>query len=254
MGPQILIASADYTPDGGGIGAYSHGLWEGLTGLGCQTRVLSRLTPARHGSSTEQMIPMETGGTFRRNLGALRSWYSALVKEKCDWIVIPTWDPVAMAATLPLFRSALSGRIAVIFHGSDVASASGRKARLLDHVMRSSDRLIANSLFTRGLIERRYGRQAATVWPGIGEDDLAVPAERRMPLELISVGRLVPRKGHALVIGAVARLSGEYPGLRYTIVGEGSERAGLAELAKSLGVRNRVVFLGQVSSEEKRRR
>jgi phosphatidyl-myo-inositol dimannoside synthase len=251
---RILIASADYTPDGGGIGAYAHGLWQGLTRLGSRARVLSRLTPARRASGSERMVPIETGGTFRRNVGALGSWYSALVREQCDWIVIPTWDPVAMAATVPLFRGAVSGRIAVIFHGSDVASASGRKARLLNHVMRSSDRLIANSRFTCELIEQRYGLKSETVWPAIGEDDLAVPQEDRLTLEVISVGRLVPRKGHVLAIGAVARLAGEYPGLHYTIVGDGPERAKLEELAGSLGVAERIVFLGEVSDEEKRRR
>ncbi len=63
---------------------------------------------------------------------------------------------------------------------------------------------------------------------------------------LLSVGYLIERKGHHLVIEAVARL----PHFQLLIVGTGSERAALESLAASLGVSERVRFVGAVPQSE----
>ncbi|MEQ9607157.1 MAG: glycosyltransferase family 4 protein [Kiloniellaceae bacterium] len=62
----------------------------------------------------------------------------------------------------------------------------------------------------------------------------------------ISVGNLVPLKGHDLAIRAVA----DIPGLHLWIVGGGPERARLEALAGALGVTPRVRFLGVVPHAE----
>jgi glycosyltransferase involved in cell wall biosynthesis len=62
---------------------------------------------------------------------------------------------------------------------------------------------------------------------------------------LVSVGLLIERKGHALVIEALANL----PGYRLVIVGEGPDRPALEQLAARLGVADRVRFLGRVAHE-----
>jgi len=255
---RVVIASADYTPDGGGIGAYANGLWRGLSHAGCDSSVLCKSTPERKDTAAEHMVPVPVGGSPARSLGVLRTWYLALRDEvrrrKCDWAIVPTWDPVGLAATLPVLRRALPCRIAVVFHGADVASAQGRKAQLLRYVIQSADRLIANSSYTRELIGRRFGAASATVRPGIGEDDLHLPLEiPRSAYNVISVGRLIKRKGQAVVMEAVARLAREYPGLSYTIVGDGPERTSLETLSRSLGIADRVHMRGHVSVAEKRR-
>lgn len=65
---------------------------------------------------------------------------------------------------------------------------------------------------------------------------------------LLSVGHLIERKGHHLTIEALASL----PGLNLAIVGEGPLGADLRELAKSLGVADRVHFVGAVNQDELR--
>lgn len=61
---------------------------------------------------------------------------------------------------------------------------------------------------------------------------------------LLSVGYLIERKGHHLAIEAVAKLQARYPGVRLVIVGEGGERANLEQLAKTLGVADKVRLVG----------
>jgi glycosyltransferase involved in cell wall biosynthesis len=68
-------------------------------------------------------------------------------------------------------------------------------------------------------------------------------------LELIYVGRLVPYKACDLALRAAAPLiqSGK---ARLSIVGDGSERMALEDLAKALGVESMVSFCGWLSHEE----
>lgn len=62
---------------------------------------------------------------------------------------------------------------------------------------------------------------------------------------LVSVGALIPRKGHDLVLQALSDL----PNVTLLIAGEGPERANLERLASQLGLADRVRFLGQVAHE-----
>lgn len=63
---------------------------------------------------------------------------------------------------------------------------------------------------------------------------------------LASVGLLIERKGHHLVIEALAEL----PGVTLLICGDGPERAHLETLARRFGVADRVRFMGQVPHTE----
>jgi glycosyltransferase involved in cell wall biosynthesis len=62
---------------------------------------------------------------------------------------------------------------------------------------------------------------------------------------LLSVGNLIPLKGHHLVIEALAAL----PNVALTVVGDGPERQRLMALAARLGVSDRVRFLGIVAQD-----
>lgn len=67
----------------------------------------------------------------------------------------------------------------------------------------------------------------------------------RFPFVLISVSRLVEKNGLADVIHALPQL----PDVGFLIVGEGPLRASLTTLASSLGVSDRVIFVGSVPLE-----
>ena len=63
---------------------------------------------------------------------------------------------------------------------------------------------------------------------------------------LLSVGNLVPEKGHELVISAL----GSIPGAHLAIVGEGPQRERLVRLAATAGVGDRVSFLAVLPQNE----
>jgi phosphatidylinositol alpha-1,6-mannosyltransferase len=74
---------------------------------------------------------------------------------------------------------------------------------------------------------------------GIGADPL-----------LVTVARLVPHKGQDVVLRAIAALTGEFPALRYAIVGTGPDEGRLRALAAELKISDRTIFTGAVSDDE----
>ena len=63
---------------------------------------------------------------------------------------------------------------------------------------------------------------------------------------VVSTGALIPRKGHAIVIDAVARL----PGVSLMIAGEGPERGALESRIAASGAADRIRLLGSVPHRE----
>lgn len=99
------------------------------------------------------------------------------------------------------------------------------------------------------LIDLGVAAERVTVLRNGVDLDLFRPAQDRAALRarlgiaattLLSVGYLIPRKGHDLVIRALAQL----PGVELLIAGEGAERERLQQLARDLGLSERVRFLG----------
>lgn len=72
---------------------------------------------------------------------------------------------------------------------------------------------------------------------------LRAGGERRT---LLSIGRLVPRKGHEVLLRAAALLSSRGVGVRVVLVGDGPCRPALVRLARELGIEKQVEFRGAV--------
>ncbi|MFV1974716.1 MAG: glycosyltransferase family 4 protein [Candidatus Scalindua sp.] len=68
---------------------------------------------------------------------------------------------------------------------------------------------------------------------------------------IITIGRLVKNKRTEDIIGAFSQIKNEYKELRLVIVGDGPLKEDLQELARKIGVAERVVFTGLVRSPER---
>ncbi len=67
---------------------------------------------------------------------------------------------------------------------------------------------------------------------------------------VVTVGRLAPMKGFAVLLDAVARLARDGYDVRLRVVGDGPDADGLAERARALEVDGRVTFRGALNSAE----
>jgi glycosyltransferase involved in cell wall biosynthesis len=81
---------------------------------------------------------------------------------------------------------------------------------------------------------------------GITPDGEPRPYDGHVP-RLLCVGRLIPIKGHLVLLRAFAGARRELPGLELEIAGRGPLEPALRALAKELGVADAVRFLGHVS-------
>ena len=64
------------------------------------------------------------------------------------------------------------------------------------------------------------------------------------------MGNLIPIKGHAVLLRAIAALAAEFPAITLEIIGEGPERSKLKSLCEELQITERVRFLGRRSRQE----
>jgi phosphatidylinositol alpha-1,6-mannosyltransferase len=67
---------------------------------------------------------------------------------------------------------------------------------------------------------------------------------------LLTVGGLKPRKGQDLVIRALPSIIAAHPNVHYLLVGEGSMRSELQNLASSLGVSHHITFVGSKTGDD----
>jgi teichuronic acid biosynthesis glycosyltransferase TuaC len=149
---------------------------------------------------------------------------------------VPAGDAVRRAAPdVPLVVSVHGGDVLGAHAEAPAVSATFAHARLV----------LANSA---GTARRCYDRGARGVQVvHLGTDPPATAAPAPATPTLVTVAHLIERKHIADVIRTVALLAGAWPQLRHLIVGDGPERAALEALATSLGVADRVAFLGRLA-------
>jgi len=148
-------------------------------------------------------------------------------------------------------------------HGEDMTMTEGRRFQplLRNRVYRGAAAVIANSNFARerllaiGVAEERIHR----ITPGVDLNQFSLRARRpelvsrfslHDQLVLVTVARLVARKGHDTVIRSLPQLAQEFPNLKYLVVGGGPDRQALEQLARELNVAERVVFTGYVPEND----
>ncbi|HZP63867.1 MAG TPA: glycosyltransferase [Terriglobales bacterium] len=84
---------------------------------------------------------------------------------------------------------------------------------------------------------------------GVDEQQFCPAHEHGKGSIILSVGNLIPIKGHELLLRAIAALQAQFPDFVCEIIGDGPERSHLQSLAINLAVSDKVRFLGRQSRE-----
>lgn len=255
---KTLLVTLDFYPAIGGISNYWRSLSEHIPAS--RWAVLAPLLPV---GTREIEVPYRMYRVLMLSRFFLPHWLPIIFKiisiarrEKIEAIiaaqVLPVGTAVAIAARflrIPYFVSA---------HGMDVALPlkNPRKRALCTRILCGAKAVIANSEYTASVI-RNYGLQqdrivfvypCPSITPEHTEVRLSETREKK-EIILLTVARLVKRKGHEYVIQALAQLREYSPPLFYVIVGEGPERGSLELLVHSLGLSDRVLFAGAIQDE-----
>ena len=100
------------------------------------------------------------------------------------------------------------------------------------------------------VVQRAPRAQTAVVYNGVDAERFTPPEELGDEHIVLSVGDLIPTKGHATLLRAAASIRENVANLKVRIVGDGRERNRLVNLARELGVEDRVTFLGRQSRRQ----
>lgn len=113
-------------------------------------------------------------------------------------------------------------------------------------VFRAARAVICVSQKVSDQVARCSGINSVVVHNGVDADYFSMGTESA-PLTILSVGNLIPIKGHKLLLRAFMEASTSVGGGRLEIIGDGPERERLERLAATLGIGNQVGFLGRQS-------
>ena len=174
--------------------------------------------------------------------------------------LIHAHGPLPCGHAAMLLSAELGLSYVVSVHGLDAFSTeqvSGRAGewcrRISQRVYRSSRRVICISERVREQVLEGTGPNCRTsvVYNGVDPEMFSpgVDPSSGGPV-VLSVGNLIPIKGHEFLIRAVAAFAPEFPALTLEIIGRGPEESRLQALARQLGIGNRVRFLGLKSRQE----
>ena len=141
----------------------------------------------------------------------------------------------------------------VTVHGLDAFSLrqvpgwpGERCARVSRRVYQAARRVIGVSRRVCEEVHKGTGGLSATTVVYNGADPaLFAPAGDPAQPVLLTVGNLIPTKGHELVAHALASLRPEFPGIIWEVIGDGPELSRLRELAEKLGVQASIRFRGR---------
>ncbi|PIS05037.1 MAG: hypothetical protein COT81_03200 [Candidatus Buchananbacteria bacterium CG10_big_fil_rev_8_21_14_0_10_42_9] len=179
--------------------------------------------------------------------------------ENIDYILAGQIIPVGSAVLLA------KKPFAVFLHGKDIGILSGRKKILAQEILNKADKIFVNSNFTKSLLLQKFKAAENKIQvnhPVVRVDAQVERQARALTQKLIqqynlggkkiilTIARLVERKGHGYLIEALARLKENFPNLIYVIVGTGPYRDELTAKSKRLGVSEQIIFTGSVSEVE----
>lgn len=266
---KLLIATIEFPPQKGGVANYL----ASLAGHLPQEKVIV-LAPDNH----PQTISLEKRDGYKiyrkkiiskfpllwpKWLPLLFYLFRIVRQEKIEAILVGQVLPVGTAALA--VKRILGIPFFVSCHGMDilVPQSVPRKNRILLKILAEARGIITNSHFTkRELVNLGVAEEkVVVVYPCPGEKKEASPSvreevRRKYNLQdkkiLLTVGRLVERKGHDKVVEALPKILEYVPNVVYIVVGDGPEKEKLQVLSSKLQVQDKVMFAGEVSKEKLR--
>lgn len=267
---HIGVISPEFPPDIGGVENYAAGYAAALARLGYRVTVFTR--PHPQGEVEIPGVEIRPVLRLKRMLDrkilsepGIDAWhpmnaaYSFIAEETDKPVVVSVHGNDFLRAYYPVTAPAFE-KIGPLWRFAEALRKAdpyfmGHTTREIAKWLPKASAVLTNSRYTESvLLQKIPACRGKTIASLVGIDPFFLSAapttskENERPI-LLTVTRLSePRKNVDLVLRALARLK-EYE-YRYKIIGEGELRPRLENLAASLGIADRVEFLGSVGQEQ----
>lgn len=193
---------------------------------------------------------------------ALRRWLTEEPSVAAQAAQLAAWALEAGITHLHAHFASVPGRTArvaaglldlpwtVTAHAKDIFHADNDPARLLP-VLRDADRVVAVSDMTARWIGSLTAQaRVRRVYNGVDLTELSWSSPLDRPMRVVSVSRLVPKKGLPDLVQAVALLRDQGLPVELDIAGEGPMREELTQLAAAPDLQGSVRLLGPIPQHE----
>lgn len=238
MKPKLALLTLDFFPNAGGQQELLFEMSQRLT-KAYEVFVITPISGDLPGTARFQRVLLK-----RRSPLEIYKQLNALRPQK-----------VLLGHTHPrlLVAAATYGDFSTIAHGNDFLAAQKRWHRWgFNWLLSRSKPLITVSKAMASRLVDLGMSEPVIILPGTDPTRFApnVPFLERSSLRVITVCRLLPRKGVDMVLRALPKLLTEFPDLEYIVAGKGPDLTRLSALAKELQVENSVQFLGFVPDSD----
>jgi phosphatidyl-myo-inositol dimannoside synthase len=243
---RVLVLTPDFPPRPGGIQEVAHKLVSHLVDATTQVLTLdapgSQAWDAAYGPRLQRVSTgrFHRGAILRLNAVALTS----AMRFRPD--VVLAMHIVAGPAAAAVRRT-LRIPVVTYVHAKEVAA----RPRLARFALGNSDRIVAVSRYTSALAERAGAdmRRVSVIPPGVDWRELP-QTERLATPSIVTVARLENEyKGHDVMVRALSRVRAKVPSAQWVIVGDGSRRRQIEQMAAAHAVADAVKLTGTVSDE-----
>lgn len=238
---KIAVVTLDFPPSLGGVQEY---LGQLARRIGVEHELTVWAPPPLRNQPVAGHMPYQRYTIPRTALATAR--------------VLKRWQADRVIVGHAHFRLLLSAWLAApdryltIAYGNDFLSAQRRWYRpLFNRLLARSRPLISISHSSARRLHGLGMPEPVVIHPGTDPQRFHPPdVPPPPPYTLLSVGRLVPRKGLDTALRALVHLRRDFPRIQYLIAGRGPERRHLQRLAQKLGLGEAVHFLGTVPDED----
>lgn len=281
--PEIFLLTPDFRPLTGGVAEYLHNLFDQVAlrypvtvvstvptrgkDWGRSYKLINAPIESAERSQTSRFLLLRKFNAARRMLASRRRAERIIAPFKAssgtDLRVYIGWWSTASHWWCRALREA-GMPYSIFAYGTDIAKPAHRRvARWRAEDFRNAAQVLAISEGTADLARLHFGadtkinliRPGVMPLPATDLESRGAHLRSQFNVEgshvLLTLCRLIPRKGVDLVLHSIASLSLEYPDLVYVVAGSGPEGARLQELAKKLKIEDRVRFVGHIEEEDK---
>jgi len=244
---DILLLTSDFPPKKGGVARYLQILTEYFSD---RVTIVTNVPGAKEVTEAAIVLPLEYSHVWPRWLKSV--WHLITRRESYRLVLVSHVLPFGTAAMVASF---VTRKPYIVFvHGMDVRLAQKKSPALLKRVLRSAHTVITNSYALKQEIFALDKKiRTECIYPPLSPkfSQVKIQSPQQDQVQLLSVSRLVKRKGHERVLRALQRMAEDatLPPWRYVIVGDGEELTRLESLVHEFHLQERVEFRGMLTDE-----
>jgi phosphatidyl-myo-inositol dimannoside synthase len=272
---NTLLFTLEYPPFKGGVANYYLNIvnyWPSVN-----NNLATKLAPDNIFVLNNNENTLIKDWLFPKWLPAFFVLYKIIKKKQIDHIIIGHLLPLGTVAYL--ITKITKTPYSVMIHGMDFSYSqkNKRKAKITERILNKAVQIICTNSYVVDLINQTYlnkfNSKIHVINPGINVYESHNPLQKdsdatklsrnnfqfttegilnkyelRDKIILLSIGRLVKRKGFDMVIKTMPEILKSIPNLTYIIAGTGPDENYLKNLAFN---QNNIIFTGEISDQEK---